>query len=387
MVEKEKELGGNGRKLLTAWTGQPVRPYLDELIRKVEDHPLVTVRANTVLKDVKGFVGNFSSVIDVAGREEEVQHGVAVIATGGRSYRPTEYCYGQSGRIFLNLEMDEALQNRNPAVINGRSAVFIQCVGSREPDRPYCSRVCCSHSLENAIRLKELNPRMAVYVLYRDIRTHGLRENLYREARKKGVIFIRFELDQKPQVEIVGGALQVTVFDQVFQRSVLLEPDTLVLAASIETGDPQQTAKLFKVPLNPEGFFLEAHMKLRPVDFATEGVYVAGLAHWPKAIEESIAQAKAAASRAATVLARDYIAAGGVAAMVQKEMCSGCRACVGSCPFGAISYLEQEGRCEVNQALCKGCGTCAATCPSEAISLMGFSHLQLYSQIDQALAA
>jgi heterodisulfide reductase subunit A len=186
-------------------------------------------------------------------------------------------------------------------------------------------------------------------------------------------------------VEIEGCALRVTVFDPISQRNVVLAPDILALASAIENREPDGIAKLFKVPLNPEGFYLEAHMKLRPVDFATEGVFVAGLAHWPKPTDECIAQAKAAASRASTVLARDFISAGGVAAFVRKELCSGCRACVDCCPFGAIAYQAPEGRCEVNQALCKGCGTCAAACPSEAVSLMGFTHLQLYRQIDEAL--
>ncbi len=362
-----------------------MRPYLDALIQRVESHSLITIRKRAALKEAKGFVGNFVSTLEVEGREEEVRHGVAIIAVGAHSYKPTEYGYGRSSKIFLNLDLDEAIRNKEEAVVKARSAVFIQCVGSREPERPYCSRVCCSHSIENAIRLKAINPEMDVYVLYRDIRTYGLRESIYKAARQKGVLFILFDPERKPRVEIKGCTPQVTVFDPVLQRNLLLEPDILTLASAMETREVEALAKLFKVPLNPEGFFLEAHMKLRPVDFATEGVFIAGLAHWPKPTEECIAQAKAAASRAATVLARDFIAAGGVAALVQKEMCSGCRACMECCPFGAISYLEQEARCEVNQALCKGCGTCAAACPSEAVSLMGFSHLQLYTQIDEAL--
>jgi heterodisulfide reductase subunit A len=385
LVEKNEELGGHARKLLAVWSGEPVGPYLDGLIQKVESHPLITVHKRSALKEVKGFVGNFVSLLDVNGREEEVQHGVAVIAVGAHSFKPAEYGYGRSNKIFLNLDLDEAIRNRDETVVNARSAVFIQCVGSREPDRPYCSRVCCSHSIENGIQLKAANPEMDVYILYRDIRTHGLRERIYKEARQKGVMFIRFDPDRKPRVEVKDCTLQVTVFDPILRRNVLLEPDILTLASSIETRDVEPLAKMFKVPLNSEGFFLEAHMKLRPVDFAKEGVYVAGLAHWPKPTDECIAQAKAAASRASTVLAKDFITAGGVAAVVQKDLCSGCRGCQECCPFGAISYIEQEAKCEVNQALCKGCGTCAATCPSEAVSLMGFTHLQLYRQIDEAL--
>jgi len=387
LVERGDDLGGNARKLLTAWNGDPVRPYLDSLVERVENHPLITVRKKAVLKEVRGFVGNFCSVLESGGDSEEVHHGVAVVATGGQPHKPDEYGYGTDGRIYLNTELDEAVSNRRRSFVDARSAVFIQCVGSREPARPYCSRVCCSHSIENAIRLKEINPAMDVVILYRDIRTYGLRENLYREARRRGVLFIRFDADRKPEVETGGDSLQVTVFDPILQRRIVLHPDVLTLASAIEPRESEGPAKLFKVPRNPEGFFLEAHMKLRPVDFATEGVFVAGLAHWPKPLEESIAQAKAAAARAATVLARDFIVAGGVTAVVEKDRCSGCRACVECCPFGAISYLEREGRCDVNQALCKGCGTCASACPSEAVSLMGFSNPQIYRQIDEALSA
>jgi len=386
LAEKQDALGGHARKLLSSWTGESIAPYLDELIRQVVSHPNVTVRLNAGVKEVKGFVGNFYTTLDVAGRPEELQHGVAIIATGAHSHKPDEYGYGKSDRIFLNLNLDAAIKEKEQVVGSARCAVFIQCVGSREPERPYCSRVCCTHSIENALRLKKLNPSMDIYVLYRDIRTYGMREYLYKEARENGIIFIRFDPDRKPSVEVDGDRIKVTVFDPILQRTILLDADILTLASAIVPRETEDLAKMFKVPRNPEGFFLEAHMKLRPVDFATDGVYVAGLVHWPKPTEECIAQAKAAASRASTVLARDYIMAGGVAAVIDEDMCSGCQACVECCPFGAISYLEQEARCDVNQALCKGCGTCAATCPSEAICLLGFSHEQLYTQIDEAFA-
>ncbi|MGQ9751012.1 FAD-dependent oxidoreductase, partial [Desulfosoma sp.] len=390
LVERKDMLGGHGRKLYSTWDGQPLAPYLDELIARVMEHPQVTVLTNALIRDVQGFVGNFHTVVDVGGSLKEIDHGVAILAIGAHSLKPTEYGYGHSDRIFLNLDLDRAISERDPRIANANSAVFIQCVGSREPQRPYCSRVCCSHSIENALRLKKLNPQMDVYVLYRDIRTFGLRENLYKEARARGVLFIRFDLDNKPQVQVASdGSLTVAVVDHVLRRPIVLKPDILTLASAIvmRTEEADALAKMFKVPLNADGFFLEAHAKLRPVDFATDGVFIAGLAHYPKPTEECIAQAKAAAARAATVLAKDSILAGGVAAIVNKNLCCGCQGCVQCCPFGAISYLEQEAKCEVNQALCKGCGTCAATCPSEAITLLGFSHLQLYSQIDEALTA
>ena len=386
LVEKKDLLGGHARKLLHAWTGESVQPYLDELVTQVQNHPLITVHLNSEVVNVKGFVGNFTATIATEGRETEVQHGTAIIASGGHSYKPQEYLYGQDPRVVLSLEMDQALREKSPLVTQAQTAVFIQCVGSRIPERPYCSRVCCTHSMENALQLKEINPDMEVFILYRDMRTYALRENLYKEAREKGVIFVRFDLENQPRVDkLPDGSLQVSVKDPILGLPLTLKPDVLCLASAIVVKDQEKLAQMFKVPLNNEGFFLEAHMKLRPVDFATEGVYVAGLAHYPKPIDEAIAQAKAAAARAAVVLSQDSIHAGGIVAQIDSELCVGCQACVGVCPFGAISFNEAEDVCEVNQALCKGCGTCAANCPSECITLLGFSHKQIYTQIDEAL--
>jgi heterodisulfide reductase subunit A len=386
LVEKKAFLGGHARKLNYTWKGEAVQPFVAELVQRVTNHPKIDVHLNAEIAAVEGFVGNFITTIASEGRQTEVKHGAAIIAIGGHSYKPQEYLYKENPRVLLNLEMDKALREKDPLVMNAKSAAFIQCVGSREPQRPYCSRICCSHSVEAALRLKEINPDMDVYILYRDLRTYGLRENLYKEAREKGVIFIRFDLENKPRVEqTAGGGLQVTVRDKILGIPVLLTPDVLGLASAIIVKDQEKLAKMFKVPLNNDGFFLEAHMKLRPVDFATDGVFVAGLAHYPKPMDEAIAQAKAAAARAAVVLAQDAIRAGGVVAQIDPAKCSGCQACVGVCPFGAISYKEPEHLCEVNQALCKGCGTCAANCPSECITLFGFSHKQIYTQVDEAL--
>jgi heterodisulfide reductase subunit A len=386
LVEKKDVLGGHARKLLHAWTGEAVQPYLEGLIRQVQDHPRIAVYLNGAVRAVTGFVGNFTSTIATSGREVEVQHGTAIIASGGHSYKPREYLYGQDPRVLLSLEIDQALREHNPLVTEAQAAVFIQCVGSRIPERPYCSRVCCTQSMESALQLKKLNPDMQVAVLFRDMRTYGLRENLYKEAREQGVLFVRFDPENPPQVaKAADGRLQVTVADSVLGIPLTLSPDVLCLASAIVVKDQEDLAQMFKVPLNNEGFFLEAHMKLRPVDFATEGVFVAGLAHYPKPLDEAIAQAKAAAARAAVVLAKDSIHAGGVVAQIDPERCVGCQACVGVCPFGAISYNDRQDVCEVNQALCKGCGTCAANCPSECITLLGFSHKQIYTQIDEAL--
>jgi len=387
VIERGAALGGNAAFLNTTWTGENVRPYLAGLLKEIEGRSDIRIIPGAELKGVEGFVGNFTAEVEADGKVEKIPHGVAVIATGAEPLVPDEYCFGKSERIMLSLDLDKALRERNALVSNARSAVFIQCVGSREPSRPYCSRVCCTHSIENAIMLKEMNPSMDVFILYRDIRTYGMREGLYKKAREMGVIFVRYGLARKPEVKLREGIPVITVYDHVLQQEVMLEADILTLASAIVPSKSDELAKMYKVPLNSEGFFLEAHMKLRPVDFATDGVFVAGLAHWPKPMEEAIAQAKAAASRAVSlVLSKPFILAGGVAAFIDKERCSGCRSCEQCCPFGAVSYLEQEARCEVNQALCKGCGTCAATCPSEAITLMGFSHEQLYRQIDEAMA-
>jgi heterodisulfide reductase subunit A len=386
LVEKKDFLGGHAKKLNHTWVGEPIQPYLDDLVKRVENNSRLEVHLNSELTDVSGFVGNFKSTLTTQGRDSVVEHGTAIIAIGGHAYKPKEYLYKENERVFLSLEMDQALREKNPLVMGAKTAVFIQCVGSREPERPYCSRVCCTHSVEGAVKLKEINPDMDVYILYRDMRTYGLRENLYKEAREKGVIFIRFDLDHKPRVEQTrDGGLKVTVRDHILGIPVTITPDVLTLASAIIVKDQEKLAKMFKVPLNSDGFFLEAHMKLRPVDFATEGLFVAGLAHYPKPIDESIAQAKAAAARAAVVLSQEFIRAGGVVASIDAATCSGCQACVEVCPFGAINFKEDEKVAEVNQALCKGCGTCAATCPSECITLFGFSHKQIYTQVDEAL--
>jgi heterodisulfide reductase subunit A len=387
LVEKKAFLGGHALKLNRAWTGDPIQPYLDEVIKKVQGHPLIELHLNSEVTEVQGFVGNFTSTISSEGRNTQVEHGTAVIAIGGHSYKPSEYLYKENPRVKLSLELDQALREKDPLVMEAQTAVFIQCVGSREPERPYCSRVCCTHSVESALELKKINPDMEVFILYRDMRTYGFRENLYKEAREKGVIFIRYDLENKPRVEETADkGLKVTVTDPILGLPVTIHPDIVTLASAIIVKDQETLAKMFKVPLTNDGFFLEAHMKLRPVDFATDGVFIAGLAHFPKPLEEAIAQAKAAAARAAVVLAQDSIRAGGAVASIDPALCSGCQACVGVCPFGAITYKEPEDVCEVNQALCKGCGTCAANCPSECITLLGFSHKQIYAMVDEALA-
>jgi len=260
-------------------------------------------------------------------------------------------------------------------------------VGSRDTDRPYCSKVCCTHSVLSALEIKRRNPDATVYILYRDMRTYGLREELYREARAKGIIFCRYSPESKPEVSVDADKITIKVKDMILDKDLVIEAQLLCLATAIVSHKDTALAQLFKVPLDSDGWFLEAHQKLRPVDFATDGVFLCGMAHYPKPIEESIAQAQAAASRAVTVLAMEKIQVGGVVSYIDPELCSGCLGCINVCPFGAITFDEAKRIAVVNQALCKGCGACAATCPSEAPVLMGFRNDQIYAQIKNALSA
>jgi heterodisulfide reductase subunit A len=386
LVERQKVLGGQALKLRQTRKGEEIRPYLDDLIKKVHDHPAVHVHMQSTIKDAQGFVGNFESILSGAdGKEVVVKHGATILATGAEAYRPTEYLYGEDPRVFVSLELDEEMAADSKRLKEAQTAVFIQCVGSREPERPYCSRVCCTHSILSALKLRALNPGANIYVLYRDdIRSYGQREDLYREARNNGVAFIRYSLRDKPQVKKKNGKLNVTVTDQALQCRVEMEADILTLASAIvPSAGSGALSKLYKVPVNQEGFFLEAHVKLRPVEFATDGVYLAGLAHYPKPIGQSIAEAKAAAAKAGALLSQDTIVTQGVIAHVDEELCVGCSLCAELCPFGAIRVAEtKDGRkAQVIDVACKGCGVCAATCYRHAIGIHAFTDEQLGSQV------
>jgi heterodisulfide reductase subunit A-like polyferredoxin len=381
LVERTDKLGGQALNLFQTWIGEDIQAYVKQLTETVLNHPQITVHLSTDVKNVEGFVGNFKTTIQNGGEPGVIEHGAAVIATGGQEYRPVEYLYGKDQRILTHQELDRKFMTRDPSLKDVNTAVFIQCVGSREPERPYCSRVCCTHSVESAIELKKMNPDCDVYVLYRDLRTYGERESLYLAARKAGVLFIRFPSDRKPTVEVVDGKLRVTVMDHVLQRPIALTPDLITLATAILPNETEALGQFFKVPANEEGFFIEAHAKLRPVEFATDGVFLAGLAHYPKPMDESIAQAQAAASRAATLLARQTIHFAGTVAGTNQLICSACGTCVSICPYSAPGFND-KGKAEINPALCKGCGLCVASCRSGAIRLRGFDDAQIYAMID-----
>ncbi len=380
LVEKTDTLGGNALKLYRTWRGEDIRAFTAGLVQRVKDNSLITLHLDAQIKSCSGFLGNFTSRIAGPGGIATVEHGVAIVATGGQAYQPDEYLYGSHSSVMTSLETDRLLAEDPERVKKAKAAVFIQCVGSREPDRPYCSKICCTHSVESALRIREMSPDTRVYILYRDVRTYGFREELYKEARAKGVIFIRYDLDSKPVVEPVGdGRVAVTVTDHILGRPVQIEADLLTLATAILPNEGRGVSEAYKVQLNNEGFFLEAHMKLRPVDFSTDGMFLAGLAHYPKPIEESIAQARAAAARASTILAKDVIQVGGVVAVVEPEKCAVCLTCVRTCPFG-VPYIGPDGYAVIEPAICQGCGACVSECPGKAISLQHFTDPQIIAK-------
>lgn len=389
IVEKGDSLGGQAVHLKKTWRDEDVPEFLKQLIDEVSGHHNIQVHLNAQLKETSGFVGNFKTAIGLNGDDSglEIEHGVTILATGAYPIKPDEYLYGRNDRVFRWHDLDEAWDS--DLVKNANSAVFIQCVGSREPERPHCSKICCTFSVHKAVELKERNPEMDIYVLYRDIRTYGEREDIYKKARAKGVTFIRYSQESKPVVtEIENGNLEVTVVDQILQRPITLTPAFITLASAIETRGLEELAQIFKVPLSQDNFFLEVHMKLRPVDFASDGVFVCGLAHYPKPIDESIAQAQAAAARAATILAQEKIEVEGVVSTVDESLCRSCGECVETCPYGAPELVEISEGVQVSQiqeALCKGCGACAVACPTGAAAILHFTDNEILTMVEAAL--
>jgi heterodisulfide reductase subunit A len=387
LVEKSDKLGGNALMLGKTHKNEDIGTFVQGLIKAVESDDKITVHTGATISKVDGFVGNFKTELRNGDSTNTIEHGVAVIATGAKEYKPDEYLYGKHEAVMTHLELDELFRKNDPKIEQAKNVVFIQCVGSRDEARPYCSKVCCTHSVKNALDFKKKNPEVNVSILYRDLRTYGKREDLYREARDAGVLFFTYSKDKKPEVKSDGDRVIVEFTDRILNHKLAVRADILCLASAIVSHWDHSLAQLFKVPLDSNGWLLEAHQKLRPVDFANDGIFLCGMAHYPKPIEESIAQAQAAAARAATVLALENIKVGGIVSDIRAELCSGCLGCINVCPYGAITFEKQKFVAEVNPALCKGCGACAAVCPSEAPALMGFNNNQLYAQIKSALSA
>ncbi len=384
VVERSDFLGGQAVKLFQTAKGESIQAKLAELVSEVNSDSNITVHLNTNLTDVQGFVGNFESTLTTGGSAQTLKHGVAIMATGAYPYQPVEYSYGKDPRIVTSQELDKKFIENDPAIKDLKSAVFIQCVGSRNSERPYCSRLCCTHSIDNAIELKKRNPDMNIYVLYRDIRSYGEREYLFREARELGVIFIRHSLDSLPQLSIDGGKIMIKTMDHVLHRPLEIEADLVSLATAILPYRDETVAQFFKLPMNDNGFFVERHAKLGPSEFATDGVFLCGMAHYPKPIDEAVSQAKAAASRAITLLARETIHTSGQVASVNTALCSSCGVCVSVCPYSAPSFIEEgrdAGKAKINPVLCKGCGLCVGSCRSGAINHRGFDTDQIFAQL------
>ncbi|UCH02271.1 MAG: CoB--CoM heterodisulfide reductase iron-sulfur subunit A family protein, partial [Candidatus Bathyarchaeota archaeon] len=353
---------------------------------KVQTNKLIHTFLGADIADISGYVGNFETrITDIQGEEKKMEHGIVIVASGAEEYKPKEYLYGKDSRVITQTELEKRL-GTSGYVDKLNCVVMIQCVGSRDEARPYCSRVCCGEAVKNAVKIKEKSPDTDVFVLYRDMRAYGLTESYYNKARELGVVFILYVENNKPEIATKqlrsGDRLSVSVYDPIVGEQLSLDVDLVVLSTAIIPFEENKIlSQLLKVPLNEDGFFLEAHVKLRPVDFATEGVFLCGMAHGPKSIEESIAQAHAAVARASTILSKDQIEAEGTIAFINKRRCSGCGTCVVVCAYNALELDEKEKVAEVNSALCKGCGACAATCRSSAIDLNGFTNEELISVV------
>jgi heterodisulfide reductase subunit A len=383
LVEKEQELGGHVRGLYYTLHKNNPQQLLQETIKKVRNNPHITVYTGAPIDAITGYIGNFTTTISANGKKQQLAHGIIVVATGADEYQPEEYLYGKHDRVITQKQLGAKLARGLYTLSDIKDVVMIQCVGSRTKEHPYCSKLCCNTAIKNALKVKELNPAANIYILYKDIRSYGFNEEYYTEARKKGVMFIRYDDEHKPSVTETKGRLSVSVLDPILGEQLLLKPSFLVLSAAVVPGSNHAISKLLKVPLNAEGFFQEAHVKLRPVDFATDGVFVCGLAHSPKSLDEAISQAHAAAARAAIPLARGYVTVEPVVSSVNPDKCFGCGICEYLCPYGSIKVEATEGgdKAKTISASCKGCGVCASKCPRQAITMGRFTDEQILSQI------
>jgi heterodisulfide reductase subunit A len=385
LVERDRELGGNLRHIhYTLGEGDPQR-YLAELIAQIHGNELVTLLLGAELQEVTGAPGQYKTVVTVDGERHVLEHGVMIVATGAEEVKPAEYLYGKHPRVLTQRELEERMASDDQPLTNVKNVVMIQCVGSREPGRPYCSRICCSTAIKNALRVKKLNPEVNVIVLFRDIRTYGFQEDYYRRAREEGVVFVRYEPEQKPRVEASKEGLTILVADSVLQRDLRLDADLLVLSVGVAPGDNEALARILGVPLDEDGFFQEASSKVRPMDFEVPGLYLCGLCHAPKTIEESISQAKGAAMRAAVMLSRQRLGGQAAVPFVNPRLCIACGRCVETCPYEALVADEETGVTQVLPLLCRGCGACAVACPSGAIQQRVFEKTQVMAMLDAAL--
>jgi heterodisulfide reductase subunit A len=386
LMEKESDLGGVAKNIYTTLEGGNVQQFLAETIEKLQSNKFVHIYTDAIIEKIDGYIGNFKTTITYGKdhQKAELEHGVVIVATGAREYTPKEFLFGKNDHVITQSELEKRLHSKQ-GIKGTKTIAMIQCVGSRNEEHPYCSKMCCAEAIKNALLVKKLSPETEVIILFRDIRTYGFKEKYYRKAREAGVIFIQYDEKIKPEVIPEKNGLNVKVTTPK-KETFLVDTDLVVLSAGIVASHEanEELAKMLKVPLNEDNFFLEAHVKLRPVDFATEGVFVAGMAHCPKTIEDSISQANAAVSRACTILSKDEIEAEGKVANIDPSRCSGCGMCIENCAYNAIELMDDRrfGRIAViNQALCKGCGACSGNCRCSAIDIYGFSSEQIYQMI------
>jgi len=391
LVEKTDVLGGFSKNVHQTIENYDVQEHISNLIKKINEHKLINVFLNSKINSIGGYVCNFTTNIEFGKDKQtkEFQHGIIIVATGAHEYQPREgeFLFGKNNKVILQSELENILYS-NPEKIEGSNTiVMIQCVGSRNEEHPYCSRMCCAEAIKNAIKAKQINPKLNIVVLYRDIRTYGFKEKYYNLAREKGIVFIRFDHEKPPEINQEGDNLSINI-ETLRLRSISIKTDLIALSAGIVSDgeENEKLAKMLKVPTNSDNFFLEAHVKLRPSDFATDGIFLCGTARGTATISESIAQALSAASRATTILSKDILVTEGVISKVNPALCIGCNRCAEVCNYGAVGVKYEEGKMisEVNPLLCKGCGDCAAECPAEAITMSHFGNLQIEPMIAEA---
>ena len=398
LVEREPQLGGNLRHIFYTLDGNNPQEFLQEMIEQVENHKLIHIHKNAKIKKISGKIGSYKTTLEVGHEEKKndekeekhlvkIEHGIIIVATGGAECQPEEYSYGKEANVITQRELEERVVGSDKGLSSVKNVVMIQCVGSRDERRPYCSRICCSQAVKNALAIKKINPSSNIFVIYRDIRTYGFKEKYYLKARSEGIIFIRYDLENKPTVSAENERLRVEINDPILDERVVIKADLLVLSPGIVPHDSRELAKLLDLPLASQGFFAEANVKFRPVDFINDGIFLCGLAHSPRLIDESISQAEAAAARAATILCKDGLEARNIIASVREKLCSGCEMCTLVCPYQARTIDAESRVAKVTGALCRGCGACAAACPNGASSLRTFETGQILSMVDAALGS
>jgi heterodisulfide reductase subunit A len=384
LIEKAERLGGTLQDIYHTFEHDDIAVFTSDLIKQVEKHPNIKLYLGTEIAGIAGHIGKFKINIAKGDSKTEITGGAIIVATGARKAQTTEYMYGTKG-VITQVELEKLLHDKKyPA--QDKNVVMIQCVGSRNEVHPYCSRICCSMAIKNAIEIKKLDPNANVYVLYRDVRTYGFRETYFEQAREAGVVFIRYTPESAPVVSQNNG-LVVTVNSPDLLESINIEADNVVLSTGVETDrdNNKRISDMLKVPLNADGFYVEAHMKLRPVDFTTEGIFLCGLAHSPKFIDENISQARAAAARAATVLSKTQLDVSAQVSYVDQQKCISCMTCVTVCPYSA-PFCNKDGKGQIEAAKCMGCGICVSECPARAIQLHHFETDQFNVMIKQLFA-